>query len=105
MHGSTHTGHTGFNQSDCAVSRADSVQVSLRANAQSRSHSLPCAFQHLHSPFRLLHMLKVLGSGEKKKHSEIITSLRSNECRWQTFASLGINKVCLTRHFNHVELK
>lgn len=60
-----HTGHTGFNQSDCAVSRADSVQVSLRANAQSRSHGLPGALQDLNSPLGLLHMLKVLGGGRE----------------------------------------
>lgn len=76
-------GRTGFNQSDCAVSRADSVQVSLGANAQSRSHGLPSGLQHLHSPLGLLHVLKVLGGGGKKKEaqSEMIASLSSIEWR------------------------
>lgn len=76
-----YTGRTGLNQSDCAVSRADSVQVSLGANAQSRSHGLPGAFQHLHSPLGLLHMLKVLGGGGKGIQSELIVALSSKKLR------------------------
>lgn len=77
------TGRTGFNQSDCAVSRADSVQVSLGADAQSRSHGLPGGLQLLHSPLGLLHMLKVLEGGRwgKIAQSEIFASLSSIEWR------------------------
>ncbi len=57
--------HTGSDESDCTLSRVDSVQISFRSDTESCSHRLAGGFQNLDGPLSLFHMLKVLQQNNK----------------------------------------
>lgn len=63
--------HTSFDESDSTVSRADSVQVSLRSNTQGCSHRLAGGLQNLDCPLSLFHMLKILRHRRNKNVTEM----------------------------------